>query len=304
MSFRNALQKLVRIKFIIKKKNLSGDEKSELIQYVIENTQDEVVRQWLRENQESEVFFQLLDLCNFIQEKVDEEEEKKRKNKKKKRIDLIFVAHGEINDWMIPARCLLPLPSIIDVILYSPWNCLLAARAAYGIATGRIQPGHRRFMCVSTEYCPRPDSHHEPSDLPNHWNSMRDSGTRPVPVIMVSPVGKTGDPAFSALLSLEAMFGQPGEDRYVIPYLAPDIGTVPFFVVTLALSLVLLFSEYEATVHLAACLGKTSLRTIMDENYLMQQYCYTVDHTGMDVTPDSISITNPLLFDMLRAVFG
>ncbi|XP_024858509.1 uncharacterized protein LOC108250807 [Kryptolebias marmoratus] len=301
---KDALKRLARVKFIIEKKNRSSDEKRDLIEYVIENTPDEVVRQWLRENAESEVFFKLLDLCNFIKKKVDEEEEEKKRKNRSKKIDLIFVAHGEINNWMIPARCLMPLPSITDVMLYSPWNCLLDAKAAYGIATGLIEPCHRMFVCADPEYCPRSNSDHHPFPLPDNWNSMRASGVQPVPVIMVSPVGKTGDPAFMAFMALEMKLGSPGPDRFVVPFLAPWIGTVPFFVVTLALSLVLLFSQYEATIHLAACLGKTSARTLVDENYLRMQYAYTVDNTGMAVKPDSIGITNPLLFNMLKAVFG
>lgn len=301
--FRDALLKLARIKLIIEKETRSSDEKRELIEYVIKITSDEAVREWLREHQESEHFFKLLDLYKFIRKKVDEEEEKKKKRREqRKKIDLIFVAHGEINNFVIPARFLLPLPSIADVILYSPWNCLLAANAAYGIATGLIKPRHRMFICANPEYCPCNNFHPAPFPLPDHWNSMRVSGSQNVPVIMVSPVGKTGDPAFTAFMALETMFGQPGADRYVIPYLAPWIGAVPFFVVTLALSLVLLFSNYEATVHLAACLGKSSARTSLDVGYLMQQYCYTVDHTTMAVA-DLDGITNPLLFNMLKDVF-
>ncbi|MEQ2183354.1 hypothetical protein GOODEAATRI_031795, partial [Goodea atripinnis] len=81
-------------------------------------------------------------------------------------------------------------------------------------------------------------------------------------------------------------------------------GSVHFFTVMLALSVVLHVSEYEATVHLAACLGKTSPETMMEEDYLNQQYAYTVNNTGMTVPSETIRSTHSPLFKMFKAVFG
>ncbi|XP_008414672.1 uncharacterized protein LOC103469003 [Poecilia reticulata] len=302
---REALKKLVRIKFIIEKETRTRDEKRELIDHAINNTPYPEVKQWLRENAESDVFFHLVNLTNFIAQKLNEEAKKKKgKDREKKKIELVFLAHGSIVDLMIPARCLLPLPSITDVLLYSPWNCLLYPEAAYSIATGSIQPHHRQFGCTNPDLCPFLPAAHTSFRLPHSWNSMRNTGLQSVPIIMVSPVAKIGDPAFAAFIALAAHFGEPAANRYLIPYLAPWIGKVPFFIVTLAMSLVLFFSGYEATVHLAACLGKSPGNAVMQEEYLQWQYAYAVDNTGMTVPRESIRYIDGPVFNMFKAVFG
>lgn len=302
---REALQKLVRIKSIIEKENRTHDEKKDLIEHAIKHAPDPVVKQWLKDNANSDVFFHLVNLGRFIQQKLNEEAEKKKeKDRERKKIELVFLAHGSIENWMIPARCLLPLASITDVLLYSPWNCLLAAEAAYSIAIGNIQPQHRLFGCTNPDLCPFPFEDHITFNLPCSWNSMRNTGIPLVPTIMVSPVATLGDKAFADFVALAAQFGAPAANRYLIPYLAPFIGTVPFFVVTLAISLVLFFSGHEATIHLAACLGKSSRGVVMQEEYLKQQYAYTVDNTFMTVQADTITIRYPPVFNMFKAVFG
>ncbi|MEQ2264619.1 hypothetical protein XENORESO_014480 [Xenotaenia resolanae] len=302
---REALQKLARIKFIIQKKDRSQNEEKELIKYAIKHATDQVVKEWLIHNAESVDFFNLVDLFYSIQQRLSEEwEKKKEKDREKKKIELVFLAHGEIENSMIPALCLLPLTSITDVLLYSPWNCLLFPEAAYSIATGAIQPHHRLFGCTTQLECPFSPEAHTTFNLPNYWNSMRNTGVQLVPKIMVSPVGTSNDKAFEYFIALENNFGAPAANRYLIPYLAPGFGRVPFFVVTLALSLVLFLSGYEATVHLAACLGKSPGGTRMMEDYLKWQYAYTVDNTGMTVPSETIRSTHSPLFKMFKAVFG
>ncbi|XP_043957415.1 uncharacterized protein LOC122822634 [Gambusia affinis] len=301
---REALKKLVRIKFIIEKENRTRDEKRELIDHAINNTPYPEVKQWLRENAESDVFCHLVNLTKFIAQKLNEEAAKKKKDWERKKIELVFLAHGSIVDWSLPAICLMPLPSITDVLLYSPWNCLLYPEAAYSIATGSIQPGDRLFGCTNSDLCPFPPAAHAAFNLPHSWNSMRNTGFQSVPVIMVSPVAKLGDAAFAAFTALAAHFGEPAANRYLIPFLVPFIDEVPFFIVTLAMSLVLCFAGYEATVHLAACLGKSSRNAVMQEEYLRGQYAYTVDNTGMTVPRETISCIYRPVFTMFRAVFG
>ncbi|KAK5607944.1 hypothetical protein CRENBAI_008104 [Crenichthys baileyi] len=282
-----SLQKLSRIKSIIEKKNRTFAEKRELINYVIENCPDVDVQRWLNLNADSEDFFHLVNLFNLVKQKVEQEE--KKRGRKGGRIDLVFLAHGAIESRMIPASFLQPLTSITDVLLYSPWNCLLSAEAAYSIATGVIQLLHRIFECSDPNLCCNPDIDHQPFSLPNYWNSMRNSGNNYVPNIMVSPVGAPDDKAFEDFIALEKEFGPPAAHRYLIPYLHPGFGRVPFFTVTLALSVVLHVLENEATVHLAACLGKTSPETMMEENYLNGQYAYTVNNTGMSIHKNTLN---------------
>ncbi|XP_014881232.1 uncharacterized protein LOC106942466 [Poecilia latipinna] len=301
---REAFKELVRIKFIIEKEIRTKDEKRELIEYAIKNSPYPEVKRWLRENAESDVFFHLVNLRRFFKRKL-EEEKRKKKDRKRKKIELVFLAHGSIVDSMLPARCLLPLPSITDVLLYSPWNCLLSANAAYGIATGSIQPDHRQFRCTKPDLCSSCKTSrnaHKPLHLPSRWNSMKNAGL--VPKIMVSPVSKVGDGAFKRVIDLKKDYGAPAGNRYLIPYLAPSIGRVPFFVVTLAISLALFLLDYEATVHLAACLGKSPRGAEMQEEYLRLQYAYTVDNTFMTVSEKTFSSKDEAVYNMFRAVFG
>lgn len=75
---------------------------------------------------------------------------------------------------------------------------------------------------------------------------------------MVSPVGSK-ERVWEIFQGLEKDHGQPETNRIVIPFILPgesdssvEETEVPFFVVTLALSLVLYNSSFKATVHLAA----------------------------------------------------
>ncbi|XP_038161531.1 uncharacterized protein LOC119796853 [Cyprinodon tularosa] len=306
---RKALQKLKRIKSIIENTNRSQSEMEELIDHAIKNAPDSVVKEWLGQNAKSQEFSHLVNVFVFIQKRLNEEwQKKKEKDREIKKIDLVFLAHGEIENCMIPAICLVPLMSITDVLLYSPWNCLLFPEAAYSIATGNIQPGHRLFGCGRPNECQIPPEAHVTFNLPNSWNSMRNTGIQPVPKIMVGPVGTQNDMAFASFIALENVFGAPGANWYLVPYLAPWIGKVPFFVVTLAASLVLFFSGCEATVHLAACLGKSPCGTPMQEEYLKWQYAYTADNTGMTVSTETFrewsNLRRSPFFQMFKAVFG
>ncbi|XP_043956257.1 uncharacterized protein LOC122822004 [Gambusia affinis] len=308
-TIEESLRKLSRIKFIIEKKNRNQDEKRELIDYAIKNSPYPEVKQWLIDNAGSDVFCHLVNLGNFIKQKLYEEaEQKTEEDWKWRKIELVFLAHGSIENRMIPARCLMPLPSITDVLLYSPWNCLLYPEAAYSIATGSIQPDHRLFGCANPGlcYCSPETSRdvHVPLHLPSRWNSMRDAGCQEIPNIMVSPVAKEGDPAFADFIALRECYGTPTANRYLVPYLAPEIGRVPFFIVTLAISLVLLLTNHEATVHLAACLGKSPRNAVMQEERLSWQYSYTVDNTGMTVPRETIQNRYGPVFNMFKAVFG
>ncbi|PWA26986.1 hypothetical protein CCH79_00019228 [Gambusia affinis] len=92
--------------------------------------------------------------------------------------------------------------------------------------------------------------------------------------------------------SLTKQYGPVGTNRIVIPFILPgkESDSVPFSVVTLALSLVLLQSRFKATVHLYACLGDKSTRQKLDRKYLEKQYACAVDGTGMKGSDDMFRI--------------
>ena len=225
-------------------------------------------------------------MFHFLKKHIDEEEKKNHSNS----VHITFVAHGFIRDSMIPASCLLPLSSITDVILYSPWNCAIDADVAYGVATGRIKPQHRLFYCGEKESCGVPGEKHQPTKLPDCWNSMKKAGDQKIPNIILSPLILPKDGAWERFEFLTKQHGQPGRNRIVIPFILPagssSLERVPFFIVTLALSLVLLSSRFKATVHLTACLSDSSTKKKFDQEYLKQQYACCINDTTMTCSPD------------------
>lgn len=290
-------QRLARVKHSIENTERSSDERETLITFLIEHCKHKVVQDWLRANSKSRDFSKLVNMFHFLKQKLDEGKKKLHSNT----VDITFVAHGGITDSMIPASCLLPLPTITDVILYSPWNCVITAAAAYGVATGLMEPQHRVFFCKNQEECKIPDQKHQPTKLPSEWNSIKKAGDRKIPKIMLSPLELPEDGFWEAFEILENKHGKPGRNHIVIPFILPgkSEGSVPFFVVSLALSVVLFFSRFQATLHLTACLGK--YRNIkLDEDALKEQYCCTIDNTAMT---SSNSMLPSRLFTSFKEMF-
>ncbi|XP_044037139.1 uncharacterized protein LOC122868839 [Siniperca chuatsi] len=292
---------LTRVKRLIKNIERSSDERKTLIKSAIENCKKETVLQWLRENSESEAFFKLVDMFHFLKKHIDEEEKKNHSNS----VHITILAHGAIRDSMIPASCLLPLPTITDVILYSPWNCTIHADAVYGVATGLMKPQHRVFNCNTKDGCQIPDEKHRPTKLPDYWNSMKRAGDRMIPNITLSPLTPPEDGFWKRFEFLTKKYGQVERNRIIIPFILPaesePLKSVPFSVVSLALSLVLLSSRFQATVHLAACLGDQSAGQKFDKEYLKTQYACTVDNTTMTSSPDMFTVN---WTDALKRWFG
>ncbi|XP_073343596.1 uncharacterized protein [Pagrus major] len=299
---REKFEELAEVKRIIENSDRSSEEKRKLIDYVIRMSQDEVVKEWLTEHYDSVAFFGLVDLFNFLKQELD----KKKKKTDCEDIDITFVAHGAIEGFMIPARCLLPLPSIKDVLLYSPWNCAINADVAYGIATGMIQPQNRCFFCMKRG-CQYADIFHQPGNLPFYWNSMNAAREWMIPNISVSPLKPPMDDAWNGFVFLQGRHGEPAINRIIIPFILPRwmsfFENIPFVIVTLTLSLVLFFSSYRATVHLAACLGRYE-EAALNENYLRAQYAYTIDQTYMASSEEMYYHRNTDLYRAFKAVFG
>ncbi|XP_035770358.1 uncharacterized protein LOC118455446 [Neolamprologus brichardi] len=257
-----------------------------------QNCKDETVLQWLRENSESGTFRKLSDMFDFLKSKIDEEEKKNHDDT----VDIIFVAHGAIRDSMIPASCLLPLPTITDLVLYSPWNCATTGDVTYGIATGKMRPEHRVFYRNLPITCIN-----QPPNLPNYWNSLKKARGQRIPNIIVSPL-QEDDGVWERFKSLSTKYGPPGRNRIIIPFILPgERESVPFSVVALALSLVLLSSRFKATVHFNACLSDKSTGQKSDRKYLQEQYYCTEDKTGMTCSPDAFSVNR---LDRFKSLFS
>ncbi|XP_030252919.1 uncharacterized protein LOC115569127 isoform X2 [Sparus aurata] len=299
---REKFEELAEVKHIIENSDRSCEEKRKLIDYVIKMSSDEEVKKWLTENYDSVAFFELVDMFNFLKQELDKEKHKTDCED----IDITFVAHGAIIGSMIPACCLLPLPSIKDVLLYSPWNCFISADVAYGIATGMIRPQNRCFFCMQ-QGCQIHDIFHQPSNLPFYWNSMNAAKGLMIPNIIVSPLKAPEDDAWNHFVLLRGTHGEPAINRVVIPFILPRwmsfVEDIPFRIVTLTMSLVLLFSSYRATVHLSACLGRYG-GEVLNQGYLSAQYAYTIDKTYMASSEEMYFHRNTDLYRAFKAVFG
>ncbi|KAJ0070574.1 hypothetical protein NL108_016260 [Boleophthalmus pectinirostris] len=279
--------------------------RTKLLDYAQRHCRDLDVKQWLQEGALSEHFLHLIDVFQRMKVALQKEKKKRRKKKNPRRlIDVVFVAHGWIVDSLMCSNLLLPLPSLQHLVLYEPWNCAIDFTAAYGIATGFIQPEHRSFGCL--DGCPYRDLDHghRPDFLPADWNHLRAPGGELVPEIWVETLRRPVDPAWSFFKILRSQC-RIRHERVVVPFILPGHKALqmPFHVVTLALSLALLFSGLKARLHLAACLGRD--RPLSDRFVLEAQYCYTPDHTMMRCTPlAEYSKENLELFNLLRGVFG
>ncbi|XP_062267068.1 uncharacterized protein LOC133973315 [Platichthys flesus] len=290
-----------KVKNIIENPNRSSAEEEELIRYNRKTCQIKEVRRWLGENSGPQTFLRLVDLFRLMKDKIKKSQEEKS-NDEDIEVDIIFVAHGSIRDSRIPASCLLPTSNIQDVLLYSPWNCVINALAAYGIATGLMQPGHRRFNCRPNRGCEIPNEGHKPRKLPDVWNSMKEAGL--IPNIMVTTLKHPEDCAWNGFVYLTGKYGSPRRGRILVPFILGGLKvTIPFCIVTWGISLVLSFFGIKATVHLAACLGDRSTKQKFPREFLEGQYSYTIDNTGMTSWQPMLPITHPDLYRSLQATF-
>lgn len=201
-------------------------------------------------------------------------------------VDITFVAHGAIRDSVIPACYLLPLPTIADLLLYSPWNCVMNVDAVFGVATGLMKPQHHVFKTRDGAQI----SEGELDQLPNSWNSMKKAGAQMIPNIVLSPLKSKQDGIWRSFEVLAKKYSGPERNCIVIPFILPagsdSFQSVPLFLVMLALSLVLMSSRFHSTVHLTACLGDQSVSHKFDKKYLKTQYACTADNTVMSSSPD------------------
>lgn len=252
------------------------------------------IKRWLRENSESEDFCRLPAIFHFLQERIAAEEKKDHDAC----VDIVLLAHGAIKDFLLPASHLLPLSSINDVVLYSPWNCNIHIETAYGIATGLIRPQHRVFTTTKGARV-----HDGQVKVPNRWNSMKAAGDQLVPNVVLSSLQEEEWSRFEIVLADK--HGRPPRNRIIIPFIPPpgsgSWGNIPLFVVTLALALVLLSSRFHATIHLASCLRDKSTGCRFDKGYLTNQYACTEDDIVMTSSQCPSNTTS--WFDTIRRFF-
>ncbi|XP_048044483.1 uncharacterized protein LOC125267165 [Megalobrama amblycephala] len=301
-------QKLFRMKNLIKNLegyslSLTGDGKK-IIDYIMETCTDNRVVSWLQELTKNQTEF--VNLLTFVKETLSQKEDEEEVFKKKKlrrpgggHTDIVFVAHGAIVDQFMPAAFLVPTPTIRDTILYSPWNCAINARAAFGIAQGNIDVTNRQFYNRNGNTVD-----YEPNPLPDRWNSMRGS-LHNIPGILLAPVTPE-EVAYTNFLKLWMNRGMENEDRIIIPYFSPEnlvnaFGAIPLYMFIFVTSFILMLNGKTATVHLAACLNRLEGSPLRPVEW-RTQYAYTNDGTGMTMNMDD-RYMNSMLFRALRSMF-
>lgn len=261
-----------------------------IIDYIIQSCTDDEVISWLKTLPHQ---IQFINLLTFLNNTVDQDLDRQKKEKLGGHIDIVIVAHGEITDKLIPAGLLMPT-SIIDTVLYSPWNCLIDACAACAIAEGWKNTEGRDFYNQNQSVL------FEPNPLPGHWNHMQRSFL-PVPMILLTPLYPE-EPVWKEFQRLQGQMDR--DDRVIIPYLVPQdcveaFGKTPFFMLIFALSYRLMIIQKTATVHLAACLGRG--KSELFQTHWRAQYAYTNDRTIM--TTRNRDFMNSRLFRAFRAMF-
>ncbi|XP_067240111.1 uncharacterized protein [Chanodichthys erythropterus] len=296
-AMQEIIQKLFRMKNLIT--NLRGyslsltEDGQKIVNYIMGTCTDSTVVSWLRDLTHQIEFVNLLrfslERLSCILPDLSTPDGG--------HIDIVFVAHGSIVDQFMPAGVLVPTPTIIDTILYSPWNCKIDSNTAFGIAQGFIQVTDREFYNTSNML------YYEPNPLPDRWNNMRGS-LHDIPVILLSPVTPE-EGAWTFFHQLWRNRSMEIEDRVIIPYLVPQdqvkaFGEIPLFIFIFVTSFMLRCCDKTATVHLAACLGRAGSPEKPVE--WRTQYAYTSDETHMTMNMDDRNM-NPMLFEALTSLF-
>ncbi|XP_029913855.1 uncharacterized protein LOC115363726 [Myripristis murdjan] len=264
---RKDFEKFFKVSHIIGKLEKIPDERMVLIELAMENCEDEATRKWLEENSQSQAFSELVGVFHYLKELIDDEEKKGHSRE----VDIILVARGSVDDDVIPASCLRPLDTIQDVLLYAPWSGLINANTEYNTARRWMVPYHRSFD--------------KSTNLPDQWSAKGEDRNQKVRNITLSPLGPEGLTS-KVLEHLKNNIDDfPERNCIVVPYLDPgndgsSEGT-PLFVVTVALSLVLIFSRFRATVHLAASRDYDFLPGTLDDAELECQYAQAVQKIKM-----------------------
>ncbi|XP_066508841.1 uncharacterized protein [Hoplias malabaricus] len=289
---REIIKKLSELKVLIKK--LGGyscamDEIGEkVLNYIAATCYNQSVISWLEETDHQ---VQLLNHLRFVRDHLLEYLEEETKRQRRRHLHIVFVAHGTITESFMPAAALVPTPSIIDTLLYSPWNCLINAVAACGIAEGSIKLEERLFLMEET-------GQKANKNIPSDWNSMRESIYN-IPVIMLHSMHPDDDNAWKKFVELGGNLYR--EDRIIVPYIMPSEGPgIPFFVLVFATSFLLMITGVKATVHLVASLDRAGSTPKPKE--WAKQYSYTDDETYMTLDRNAKKM-DQFLLEAMKSMF-
>ncbi|KAG9276815.1 hypothetical protein AMEX_G9166 [Astyanax mexicanus] len=217
-------------------------------------------------------------------------------------LHIVLVGEGSFNDQVRPADWLIPGSCITDTILYSPWNCSIDAKVAYGIAWGDLELCHRHFENYQAPMQQQPQ-------VPDHWNSIRAHPRQPVPEIILGPMKSTADWLTHSLASDDQKRLYCTYTRFIIPYppggaLADSLPEMPLYKIIGVIEILLkAIPPHEATIHLAADF-KYRGDTQPDVEMLNDQYAYTPAGTVM--TTQNVQFNKPkfpMLYGLFRSMF-
>lgn len=187
-------------------------------------------------------FCDSVSLCIQICEAKDRGIPKKKEGKKI--IDLTFLAHGNVQNALLPCTLCYLNESVESITLYVPWGGALHSSAAYGILIGNISINTVNY---TTDYV----LPHFPFD----WNTLPRDGTL-FPDVVFNQV-TTSENAYNSLMCL---FHLPeGKTReLVIPYFklpgGPNLPEIPLWALTNVVGVLDWLLDVRFRIHIAACM--------------------------------------------------
>ena len=201
-------------------------------------------------------------IFNALETKVEEQKKKDEEEGMDGFMDITFIAHGEITSPKLP--CTLYYMSspmntessgVKSITLYEPWGCAIDAKAAYCIATDRIDISDVQY---SDFVLPHP---------PVSFNTLP-YGNIPIPMVVFTPI-KTDEEVYRDLQALATTINAT-TGRLVIPYfLSPSdtsLPVIPLWALTNDLDVIGRLLDIRINVRVAACL------TICDQSVVRQVY--------------------------------
>ncbi|KAI4871456.1 hypothetical protein NFI96_004187 [Prochilodus magdalenae] len=229
-----------------------------------------------------------LNLVRYLYKQLDRAvaSQKEADSSKDREVHIVLVGDGSITNQVCSSSSFVPLETITDTILYSPWNCAIDPKVTYGISAGCILPHHRAFRNGEPQ-----------GPLPGHWNSMAAQRGTGVPEIILGPLKTDLDGILKVTAIAGALLKNP--DRVVILY--PSDGVFPVLPKAMPLSQIVAIIAFlfmftpscKATIHLAAGLEYRG-RTPPDVNMWQNLYAYTPNGTVM--TLQNTELSAELLF--------
>ena len=166
-----------------------------------------------------------------------------KKPPKKEITYLTFLAHGNVQNPLLPCSLNYLNESVESITLYVPWGCGLHSSAAYGILTGSIRINNVQYTEV---VMPRG---------PFDWNTLPRDDTL-IPEVVFNQVTRSEN-VYDSLMSLFHLL--EGNTRgLVIPYFQlpgmPNLPEIPLWALANVVGVLGWLLDVPFSIHIAACM--------------------------------------------------